>query len=253
MDPAAGSALMGAFQDFTTYVTTSSHWWGERGILHRSFEHLRLSGAAVLAAGIVAIPSALVLGHVKRGGFLAQSIVNIGRAVPSFAILVLMLPLSLNYGFGLGFWPTFVALVPLAIPPMFTNAYVGVRDVDPNIVEASRAMGMGGSQVLFRVEAPVARPLILTGLRVAAVQVVATATLGAFVGFNGLGSYIYEGFSQQDDGKLLTGAVGVALLAFLTELVFSFVVRRATPWQSPTRSSDALPLDDVLSTKGSLQ
>ena len=135
---------------------------------------------------------------------------------------------------------------------MFTNTYVGVRDVDPAIVEASRGMGMGGGQVLLRVETPIARPLILTGVRLASVQVVATATLGAFVGFNGLGSYIYEGFGQQDDGKLLTGAVGVALLAILTELVFSFVVRRATPWLSPSRNPDVVPLD-VLSTKGNPQ
>jgi osmoprotectant transport system permease protein len=211
---------------------------------------MRLSGAAVFAGAAIAVPPALFFGHVKRGGFLAQSIVNIGRAVPSFAILVLLFPLSLQYGFGLGFWPTFVALMLLAIPPMFTNAYVGVRDVDPSIVEASRGMGMGGGQVLLRVETPIARPLILTGLRLAAVQVVATATLGAFVGFNGLGSFIYEGFSQQDDGKLLTGAVGVALLAILTELVFSVIVRRATPWLQPGRIPDLLLPNDVFPMKG---
>ncbi|HEV3225501.1 MAG TPA: ABC transporter permease [Acidimicrobiales bacterium] len=236
---------MGAVQDFTTYITTASHWWGERGILHRSLEHMRLSAASVFAAGAIAIPPALALGHGKRGGFLAQSIVNIGRAVPSFAILALLFPLALSYGFGLGFWPTFGALVFLAIPPMFTNTYVGVRGVDPSIVEASRGMGMGPAQVLFRVETPIARPLILTGVRIAAVQVVATATLGAFVGFNGLGSYIDEGFRQQDDGKLLTGAIGVAVLAFLTELVFSLVVRRATPWLAPSRVPDVVPPEQV--------
>jgi osmoprotectant transport system permease protein len=244
---------MGAVQDFTDFVTTSANWWGERGILHRSVEHMRLSAASVFAAAAVALPAGVFFGHVKRGGLIAQSLVNIGRAIPSFALVVLLFPLSLHYGFGLGFWPTFVALVLLAIPPMFTNTYVGVRDVDPAIVEASRGMGMGGRQVLLRVETPIARPLILTGLRLAAVQVVATATLGAFVGFNGLGSYIYEGFSQQNDGKLLTGAVSVAVFAILTDLVFSFVVRRATPWQSSTRMSVVAPNDDVLSTKGSLQ
>ena len=246
----AGGELMGAIQDFTNYVTTSSHWWGERGILHRSIEHMRLSIAAVAAGGLIAIPPALALGHVRRGGFLAQSIVNVGRAVPSFAILALLLPLSLQYGFGLGFWPTFGALVLLAIPPMFTNAYVGVRGVDPSIVEASRGMGMGGTQVLLRVETPIARPLIITGVRIAAVQVVATATLGAFVGFNALGSYIDEGFRQQDDGKLLTGAVGVAILAFLTEVFFSLVARRATPWLASDRRPDVLVPEEVLTMKG---
>lgn len=243
---------MSAVQDFTDFVTTSSNWWGERGILHRSVEHMRLSAASVFAAAAVALPAGVFFGHVKRGGLIAQSLVNIGRAIPSFALVVLLFPLSLQYGFGLGFWPTFVALVLLAIPPMFTNTYVGVRDVDPAIVEASRGMGMGGGQVLFRVEAPIARPLILTGVRLASVQVVATATLGAFVGFNGLGSYIYEGFAQQDDGKLLTGAASVALLAIATELIFSIVVRRATPWLSPSRNPDVVPLD-VLSTKGNAQ
>ena len=241
---------MGAIQDVTDYVTTSSHWWGERGIVHRSIEHMRLSGASVLAGAAIAIPPALTLGHIRRGGLLAQSIVNIGRAVPSFAILALLFPLALQYGFGLGFWPTFGALVLLAIPPMFTNTYVGIRDVDPSIVEASRGMGMGPAQVLLRVETPIARPLMLTGVRIAAVQVVATATLGAFVGFNGLGSYINEGFRQQDDGKLLTGAVGVAILAFLTELFFSLVARRATPWLTPDRRPDVVVPEEVLTMKG---
>jgi osmoprotectant transport system permease protein len=209
---------------------------------------MRLSVTAVVAAAFVAIPPALALGHGRRGGLAAQSIVNIGRAVPSFAILVLLFPLSLQYGFGLGFWPTFGALFLLAIPPMFTNTYAGVRGVDPSIVEASRGMGMRPRQVLLRVESPIARPLILTGIRIAAVQVVATATLGAFVGFNGLGSYINEGFRQQDDGKLLTGAVCVAVLAILTELVFSLVERRATPWLAPHDLPDA-----VLATKGTTQ
>ncbi|HEX4819768.1 MAG TPA: ABC transporter permease [Acidimicrobiales bacterium] len=245
-----GVELMGAIQDFADYVTTSAHWWGERGILHRTIEHMRLSIASVVAGGLIAIPPALALGHVKRGGLFVQSIVNIGRAVPSFAILALLLPISLSYGFGLGFWPTFGALVLLAIPPMFTNTYVGVRGVDPSIVEASRGMGMGGAQVLFRVETPIARPLIVTGVRIAAVQVVATATLGAFVGFNALGSFINEGFRQQDDGKLLTGAVGVAILAFLTEVFFSLVARRATPWLASDRRPDVVVPEEVLTMKG---
>jgi osmoprotectant transport system permease protein len=233
---------MGAFQDFTDYVTTSGHWWGDRGIIHRTIEHMRLSGASVIVATAIGAPAAMFFGHVRRGGLAAQSIVNIGRAIPSFALLAFLFPLSLQYGFGLGFWPTLVALVLLAIPPIFTNAYVGVRDVDPAIVEASRGMGMGGRQVLLRVETPIARPLILTGIRLASVQVVATATLGGLFGFNGLGSYIFEGFAQQDDGKLLTGAVSVAVLAIATELLFSLVMRRATPWLKPTTHDlDVLP------------
>jgi osmoprotectant transport system permease protein len=242
---------VGAVQDFANYVSESSNWWGNRGILHRSIEHMRLSLAAVFVAGAFTVPVAVLLGHVKRGGVVVQAIVNIGRAIPSFALLALLLPLSLNYGFGLGFWPTLVALFLLAVPPMFTNSYIGVRDVDPAIVEASRGMGMGARHVLLRVEVPIAMPLILTGIRIALVQVIATATLGGLFGFNALGSYIFEGFAQQNDGKLLTGAVAVAVLAILTEIAFSLVAPRATPWirRRPDRFVDD---DVVLPMKGTV-
>lgn len=221
---------MGAWQEFAEYVTTDGNWWGNRGIATRIGDHVRLSAAAVAVAAAIAIPPALWLGHVRRGGALATALVNIGRAVPSLAVLSLVLPFSLRYGFGLGFWPTFVALVALGLPPVFTNTYAGVVGVDPAVVDAARGMGMRGSGVLWRVEAPNALPLLLTGLRVSAVQVVATATLGAFVGFGGLGAFINEGFRQQDDGKLLTGAVLVAVLAVMTELTFGFLQRSVTPW-----------------------
>ena len=123
-----------------------------------------------------------------------------------------------------------VALVALALPPIFTNTYAGVTVIDPAVVDAARGMGMRGGEVLWRVEVPNALPLVLTGLRIAAVQVVATATLGAYVGFGGLGAFINEGFRQQDDGKLLTGAVLVALLAISTELLFGVGQRLLTPW-----------------------
>ena len=218
---------------FLDYVTTASNWSGTRGIGHRTIEHLRLSGAAVIAAALLALPPAVWLGRSKRGGLLAQSIVNVGRAVPSLAILALLFPISLRYGFGLGFWPTFIALVILAAPPMFTNAYTGIRSVDPSMVEASRGMGMRPLEVLTRVEIPSGLALILTGVRIATLQVIATATLGAYVGFNGLGSFINEGFRQRDDAKLLTGAVAVALCALAVDLAFGVLTRRAMPWRAP--------------------
>ncbi len=224
---------MSMLHEFTTYVSTASNWGGARGIGHRTIEHLRLSGASVLAAALVALPPAVWLGRSKRGGLLAQSIVNVGRAVPSLAILALLFPISLRYGFGLGFWPTFIALVILAAPPMFTNAYTGIRSVDPSIVEASRGMGMRPLEVLTRVEIPSGMALILTGVRIATLQVIATATLGAYVGFNGLGSFINEGFRQRDDAKLLTGAVAVALCALAVDLAFGVLTRRAMPWRAP--------------------
>jgi osmoprotectant transport system permease protein len=212
------------------FATTADNWWGRRGITTRTVDHVRISAVATAAAAALAIPPALWLGHIRRGGAAATAVVNIGRAVPSFAIVALALPLSLRWGFGLGFWPTLVALVALALPPIFTNTYAGVAGIDPAVVDAARGMGMRGGEVLWRVEAPNALPLLLTGLRVSAVQVVATATLGAFVGFGGLGAFINEGFRQQDDGKLLTGAVLVAVLAIVTELLFGVGQRLLTPW-----------------------
>lgn len=206
-------------------------WWGSAGVVHRLVEHLRLSLAAMVVAALIALPLAVWLAHVRRGGLVAQSVVNIGRAVPSLAILALVFPLSLQYGFGLGFWPTFVALVILAIPPMFTNAYAGVRSVDPAVVDASRGMGMRSLEVLLRVELPGGLDLILTGVRIATLQVIATATLGAYVGFNGLGSFINEGFRQRDDAKLLTGAIAVAACALCIDVAFGVVGRRVMPWR----------------------
>jgi osmoprotectant transport system permease protein len=221
---------------FYDYVTTAGHWHGTSGITHRTVEHLRLSLYAVLAAAIVALPPAVVLGRLKRGGLFAQSVVNVGRAIPSLAILALLFPLSLRYGFGLGFWPTFAALVILAVPPMFTNAYAAIRNVDPSVIEASRGMGMRPLEVLTRVEIPSGLALILTGVRIATLQVIATATLGAYVGFNGLGSFINEGFRQRDDAKLVTGAVAVALCALVIDLIFGIAARRSMPWRKGTTS-----------------
>jgi osmoprotectant transport system permease protein len=220
-----------ALADFWEYVTTASNWEGERGLLSLIRAHVRLSLLATVGAAMLAVPAGIVMGHVKRGGLLVASIVNIGRALPSFAVLVLAFGVFSQWGRGLTIWPTFVALVLLAIPPMFTNTFTGIREVDPQVREAAVGMGMTRRQLLIRVETPVALPLIITGLRVSAVQVVATATLGAWVGFRCLGTLIFEGFAQQNDGKILTGAILVALLTIVTEIGFSLVERAVTPWR----------------------
>jgi osmoprotectant transport system permease protein len=181
-----------------------------------------------VAAGI-AIPPALYLGHTGRGGLLAVSIVNIGRAIPSFAIVALALPISINLGLGLGFWPTFMALVALALPPMFTNTFTGIREVDQTTVEAARGMGMKEAEILRGIEMPIASPVILAAVRVTAVQVVATATLGAWVAWGGLGRYILDGFSQRDNVEVFVGGALVGVLAIATDLFFSLVERRAVP------------------------
>jgi osmoprotectant transport system permease protein len=224
-----------AWGEFVDYITVADNWWGQRGIVVRTYDHIRISVAATAAAVVLAVPPALWLGHIRRGGAAATAVVNVGRAVPSFAIVALALPISLRYGFGLGFWPTMVALVALAMPPIFANTYAGVAGIDPAITDAARGMGMRGHEVLWQVEVPNALPLLLTGVRISAVQVVATATLGAFVGFGGLGAFINEGFRQLDDAKQLTGAVLVAVLAIATELLFGVGQRLLTPWTNRNR------------------
>jgi osmoprotectant transport system permease protein len=227
-----------AWSQMWDYLGTDAAWQGQNGLPALLWAHLKLSLAAVLIAAVLALPPAILLGHVKRGALLAVSVVNIGRAVPSFAIIALVFPFSLRWGFGLGFWPTLVALVLLAAPPIFTNTYTGVRDVPDDAVDAARGMGMRPGQLVRRVEVPVALPLILTGLRVSAVQVVATATLGALVGYRCLGSPIVAGFQKSDKGALLAAAILVIAMALLFDAVFALAQRVFVPWRS-TRARDA--------------
>jgi osmoprotectant transport system permease protein len=225
-------------QDALDYLTDSGSWWGRNGLVNLTWNHMRLSGAAVLAAVVAAIPPALYLGHHRRGGFFAITLVNLSRALPTFAVIAFVFPLSLQYGFGLGFWPTFVALFLLALPPIFVNAYTGVSEIDRDVVEAARAMGMQEREVLRRVELPAAMPLLVTGIRVSAVQVVATTTLGALVGFRCLGTPILQAIATRNDGQLIVAALVVAALSLLTEAVLGLVGRRLTPWAS-TRATEA--------------
>jgi osmoprotectant transport system permease protein len=217
-------------RDALDYLTDSDSWWGRSGLVNLTWNHLRLSGAAVLAAVLVAVPPALLLGHRRRGRFLAITVVNLSRAVPTFAVIAFVFPLSLEFGFGLGFWPTFPALFLLALPPIFVNAYTGVSEIDPEVVEAARGMGMRDREVLARVELPAAMPLLVTGVRVSAVRVVATTTLGALVGFRCLGTPILQAIATRNDGQLIAAALLVATLSLGTEAAFGVLGRRLTPW-----------------------
>jgi osmoprotectant transport system permease protein len=209
------------------WLTAPEHWLGSDGIPNRIGEHLLLSGLTALAAVLIALPVGVFFGHTGRGGFLAINLANIGRALPSLALLALMLPLALSLKLGLGFWPTFMALVPLGIPPVLTNSYVAVREVDRDVVEAARGMGLRESQVLRNVELPIAAPLIIAGVRNAAVAIVATATLGALVAGGGLGRYIVDGLARQEYPRLFVGALLVALLSIAVEVAFG-IFERAT-------------------------
>ena len=229
-----------AWSDMLDFLGSDAAWSGRNGLPALLWAHVKLSLLAIAVSILVAVPPAVLLGHLKRGGVVAVWVVNVGRAIPSFAIVALVLPFSLRWGFGLGFWPTMVALVLLAVPPIFTNTYTGVRDVPPDAVEAARGMGMRPGELIRKVELPVALPLILTGLRVSAVQVVATATLGALVGYRNLGTLIVTGFQRSNKGPLLASAITVAALALLVDAVFALSLRRAVPWRrTPGRQADA--------------
>lgn len=221
-------------------VWFTENWDGETGYLNRGWATVRLSLAATVAAALIAVPLGAWLGHSRRFGVSAVAVVNIGRALPSFGIIALALPITIRiaqripddvpvFGSGLGFFPAAIALFLLALPPIFVNTYTGIREVDPGTVEAARGMGLEEGTILRSVEAPLASPVIIAGLRISAVQVVATSPLAALVAYRGLGRYIVDGFSIQDNVQVFAGAVLVAVLAILTELLFGFLEKRLVP------------------------
>jgi len=206
------------------WLTDPAHWSGTDGIPTRLGEHLHLSVEAVAIGAAIALPIGIALGHYGRLGNLAISVSNLGRALPSYGILVTAFQV-----FGLGDAPIILALTALAIPPMVTNSYVALREVDPDIREAARGMGYRELPLVLRIEVPLAVPLIMAGIRTSAVQVVATATLAAAIAGGGLGRYIIDGFAQQDYVKLFAGAVLVGALALLTDGSLSLLERVLMP------------------------
>ncbi len=210
--------------EVAAYFNDRANWRGEAGLANLIGEHLWVSAVAMAVALAVALPLGLVLGHLGRGGVVAINVSNIGRALPSFAVLVIALQVS-----SIGTTPALVALVALAIPPMVTNSYVGIREVDDELVESARGMGMTGRQVFTGVELPVAIPLVMAGVRTAAVQVVGTATLAALVGYGGLGALVVLGLRTGDNVEVFAGALAVAVLALATEVVLGRVQRALTP------------------------
>lgn len=227
------STLLDAFE----FLTTADNWWGPRGIVARGRAHIWISLVATVLAALIALPSAVLLAHKRRAPVLSVTLVNFGRAIPSLAIVTLVLPFSIRYGFGLGFWPTCIALVALGIPPMFTNAYAGVAETPPSLTEAGTGIGMTGSELLRKVELPSSLPLLLTGVRISAVQIVATAALGALVGHQNLGTFITEALARGTPGRpqLVAGAILVAGLALVVEVVLNRSERHLLPWAARLR------------------
>jgi osmoprotectant transport system permease protein len=193
--------------------------WGQ------TWTHIKLSVTALAMATVVGLVLGVLCAKVGRvAAFLVVTVSNLGRTVPTFAIIALILALT-----SLGFWPAVLGLFLLGIPPILLNSYTGVREVDPGIVEASRGMGFRPLQVLGRVELPIAMPLVFAGIRTSAVQIVATAALAGLVGAGGLGVIVSSGLSNNQDDVILAGAIPITILAALAELVFGGAERLATP------------------------
>ena len=223
--------FLGDVAEALRFVVTPGNWTGETEktavtpIAEALWTHTWLSALALLVAAAIALPLALWLGHVGRGGVLAVNVSNAGRAVPTLALLFV---LSLNPAL-FGEPAVVIALVAFALPPLVTNAYVGMREVDADTKEAAVGSGMTGWQLLRRVEIPLAAPLVLTGVRTATVQVIATTTLGALAGVGGLGSYITGGQGRQDQVLVYIGVVLVAAYAMAADLLLGVLQRRTEP------------------------
>jgi osmoprotectant transport system permease protein len=224
---------MSGFEEALRYLNDPYNWTRPNGILELLRQHLAISTVAVLAAVVVAVPVGIALGSSGLGRGAVVVLSNVSRAVPTLALLTLFAVSPIGFGAR----ATTIALAVFAIPPILTNTYVGFRGVDADVREAARAMGMSRRQVIARVEFPLALPLVMTGVRTAAVQVVATATLAALVGGGGLGRIINLGFGQQDYGQIIAGALLVAVLALLTEALLVVVSAALTPgpqrWSLP--------------------
>ncbi len=223
---------MNLFIDAWHYLTTSENWGGPAGIDQRILEHLWYSFLAVALSAAIALPIGLIIGHTRRGGGVIVGFANAMRALPTLGLLTFVVLLL-----GLGLIPPVLALITVGVPPLLAGAYAGIANVDPNVVDASRAMGMSEPRVLFRVEIPNAMPVLLTGLRGATLQVVATATIAAYVNLGGLGRYIFDGISLYKYDRVLVGALLVAVLALILDSLLAFAVWASVPGTGRLRRS----------------
>jgi osmoprotectant transport system permease protein len=221
-----------------------SRWSGADGIPVRVLEHLQYSAIALVLAALIALPLGLLIGHTGRGALGVVVLANAARALPTLGLLVLIV---LLVGVGTT-WPVLIPLVALAVPPILVNTYEGVRGVDAELRDAAYGMGLRGHQVLLRVLVPVALPLILLGLRLAAIQVVATATVASYVGLGGLGRFIIDGLATKDFPATIGGAVLVALLALAVQwgfvLLQRLVVSRGVSQRVKVRQPEQHPLTE---------
>jgi osmoprotectant transport system permease protein len=250
------------------FLTDAANWTGTTGIPNRLQEHLVMCGLAVVLAALIAIPLGLYIGHTNRGSNVAINIANIGRAIPSYAMMVIPVPLTLTLApilgyepnFGLVFLPPFIAMAFLAIPPLLVGTYSGLRSVDRDLIEAGRGMGLKERQILGRIEVPIASAIIVGGLRTATLQVIATATIAAILGGGGLGRFIFDGLNQGLAGRpsIYAGAILVTVLAVGVDVLLAWVQTRLTPpaLRKPGRRPERRPLPgerEIDTTSGWMQ
>ncbi|MFI6429920.1 ABC transporter permease [Rhodococcus oryzae] len=226
---------MNLFGSAFDFIADPSNWSGPTGIGARIVEHLWYSLLAVAVSAAIAIPLGLLIGHFRRGDAILVGLVNSLRSLPTLGILTFLVLLL-----GLGLIPPIIALVLLGIPPILAGTYAGVANVDPVVVDAARAMGMTRAQVLGRVEVPNALPLIVGGLRNATLQVIATATVAAYVNLGGLGRYMFDGLALGDYARVLVGAILVAALALILDGILAVAVWASVPGTGRLRRTPTL-------------
>ncbi len=236
---AATGMNMNVFGDTWDYLTDPANWQGPTGIWHLLLQQLLISFTALAVAVVIGLPIALWLGHIGRGGFIAINVSNMGRAVPTFALLALLVtadfPGTAPFGpYGRAGLATLIALALFGLPPIITNGYVAVHEVPAEIREAADGMGMTGWQKFARVELPLAMPLIISGVRLALVQIWATATIAALVAGPGLGRIITDGFYRTNYAKGIAGAIVVAVVALAMEIISAAVLRAVERSRSPS-------------------
>jgi osmoprotectant transport system permease protein len=238
---AAKGGPVSAFSDAWSWLTTADNWTMSGGILQRLWEHMQYAALALVIAMAIALPLGLLIGHTRKGANLAVAVSGVPRAIPTLGILVLLFRLD-----PVALWPGIVALVVLAVPPILANTVVGIEGVDPAVRDAAEGMGMRASGVLFGVEIPLGLALVISGIRSAASQVIATATIIAYGGLGGLGRFIIDGYATQDYGEVYGGAVLVAALALLVEGLLALAQRAAARRRAPGGQAEPITVDPNL-------
>ena len=192
--------------------------------VQHTIDYIRLCAISIVLAIIIGVVIGIAVARQPLAAFIAVNVSGLMRAIPAIAFLVVVLPYL-----GLGFTPALIALTILGVPPILLNTYTGIRGIDPATIDAARGMGMTSTQIITRIQTPLVLPIIAAGVRTAATQIIATATLAGIIGAGGYGEYIYSGLYQLDNVQILAGAIPVAILAIVVEIVLSQVQRVLTP------------------------